>query len=470
MTALAVNRRLGRRIAAPSHAVLLLQVFAVTVMVFPSDQVIKAIGGDGYLAALVAYCLFLAWIAAALFGIHNPLDHRYPVRISLCSLWLVSLTSYALMDRATLSIVQQTAADRWLMELAAMSGVILVAAEWLRSIDDVQRVLRALMWGGAFCGIVAALQFWLRLDISSHLRLPGFSLNQAAAANDVIGSRGGHNRVSGTAIDPIELGVVAGMLLPLAVYMAMHDAKRSKWLRWFPVICIVLAIPASVSRSAILAAGLALGVLVVTLPTAQRLTGLAAILVAFAGIFVTAHGLIGTLKQYFVAGTNDASIAHRVNNYPYVESLVRNAPWFGQGGGTYSGQQAIHILDNQYLGTAIELGLVGLAALIVFFLWPIAAALAARGRTADPVLRDLCAALAGSALAGAVCSATFDSLGFPMFVNVQALVVGLIGAAWLLVDLQSPPGTWSRMFREHAVNGEGTQHTGTGAAEPVGGD
>ena len=445
MTALSI----GRRSALRSQAVPLLQVYAVSVMVFPSSAVIKAVGGGGYVAALVAYCLFLAWVAATLFGLHNPLDHRYPVRITLCTLWLVSLASYALMKRSMLSVIQLTGADRWLLQLAAVSGVILVTAECLRSVEDIRRVLRALTWGGAFCGIVAALQFWLRLDITPYLRmLPGFSLNQADAAYQSIGSRGGLSRVAGTALDPIELGVVAGMLLPLAVYLAMHDDGRSLARRWFPVICITLAIPASVSRSAILAAGLALGVLIVSLPPARRLIGVAAILLAVVGIFMTAHGLLGTLKTYFLAGTSDNSIAHRVNNYPYVEQLVREAPWFGQGGGTYI-VKGIHILDSQYLMTTIELGLAGAAALIFYLLWPALAALASRGRTTDPGLRDLCAALAGSELAAALCSGTFDSLSFPMFVNIQALVVGLIGAVWLLVNRESATLLETQPFRQY---------------------
>ena len=445
MTMLTIEQRLAQRLAVRSDAVPLLQVFAVTVMVFPADTVIKAIGGGGYVAALVGYCLFLAWVAATLFGLHNPLDYRYPVRATVCALWIVSLASYALINRANLTVAQQAGADRWLMQLAAVSGVILVAAECLRSLEDVRRVLRALTWGGAFCGVVAALQFWLRLDITPYLRmLPGFSLNQIAATNAVLGSRGALNRVPGTATDPIELGVVAGMLLPLAIYLALHDIERSRTRRWLPVACIALTVAASVSRSAILAVCIALGVLVVSLPPARRLKALAVMPLAVAGAFLTARGLIGTLASFFLAGASDPSIAHRVNTYPLVEHLVQGAPWFGSGGGTYIVQSATQILDNQYLSTAIELGLAGAVALTFFLLWPALAALVARSRTMDAELRDLCAALAGAELAATLCSVTFDSLSFPMFVNVQALVLGLIGAAWLLVERQAETksGTW----------------------------
>ena len=47
-------------------------------------------------------------------------------------------------------------------------------------------------------------------------------------------------------------------------------------------------------------------------------------------------------------------------------------------------------------------------------------------------LRQLCAALAAAGFAAAVSSLTFDSLSFPMFANVYALVLGLTGACWRL--------------------------------------
>jgi O-antigen ligase len=430
---LGVSQRAARRRARQNHPVLMLQVFAATIMVFPSDFVFKAIGGGGYVAALVAYFMFLTWLAATLFGFHNPLEHRSPVRIALCVLWISSLISYALIDRNALNSTQLTGADRWLLQLVDISGVILVASEFLRSIHDIRLVLRALVWGGAFCGIVAAMQYWLALDMTKYLLriLPGFSVNASAAVNAAVTSRGSLHRVVGTAIDPIELGVVAAMLLPLAIYLAMYDKDMSAFKRWLPVLCIALAVPTSVSRSAILAASVAVAVLVISLPAVRRLGVLAAIPAVVACVFVGAHGLLGTLKDYFFAGTGDSSIAHRVDNYTYVEQLVRLSPWFGQGGGTYI-VTAAHILDNQFLTTCIELGLVGAAALVFFLAWPALAGLAARHRTGDEELRVLCGALAGAALAGAVCSATFDSFSFPMFVNVDALVLGLIGAAWLL--------------------------------------
>lgn len=426
---LGVPTALGHGIPSRSHAVLILQLFALTAMVIPSDGVIRAIGAEGYAAGLVGMFAFAAFLAATLFGLHDPLQHRHPVRPVLCLFWLSILASYIAMDRRTSTVAQLAAADRMLMQFSIITGVALLAGECLTSLSEVRRVLRALTWGGAFCGVVAALQFWAHLDITPYLRLlPGFSVN---FENPAVVARAALSRVSGTSITAIELGVVAGMLLPLAIHLAIHDTERRRRNRWCPVVLIGLAVPTSVSRSAIISVGLAVALLVVLMPVRQRLVALCAAPLAVTAVFVSAPGVIGTLWAFFRAGSTDDSVRARLYDYPEVERLVQQAPWLGHGGGTYMPGNML-ILDNQYLKSAIELGLLGVAALLAYFLVPLISALVARRRSTDPELRLLCAALAGAALAAGVCSVTFDSLSFPMFSCVYALVIGLIGASWRL--------------------------------------
>jgi cell division protein FtsW (lipid II flippase) len=446
------------RARSRSHAVRILQVFAVCVMALPSDIVLKPIGGEGYPAALVGMLAFAVWAVATVFGTHDARANRHPIRGVLCLVWVTALVSYVLMNRGLMDPHELLGADRFLMELAVISGVALVAAECLDSLQDVRRVLRALSWAAAFCGFVAALQFWMSLDLTTYLRhIPGFTLN---ADNSSIITRAALNRVTGIASDPIELGVAASMILPLALYVAIYDTDRKPVKRWAPVPFIVIAIAASVSRSAIIAVLLAIGIFIVLMPVRQRVVAFALLPISIAAVFMTAHGLISTLVSFFGLGTADGSIAHRVDNYTYVEQVVRHAPWFGQGGGTYIPDTTLHILDNQYLKTAIELGLVGVVVLAILFVVPMITALVARARSADPELRLLCAGLASASLAAAVCSATFDSLSFPMFANVLALVIGLSGAVWRLSARdargcrrlsQGVAATASRPYSGHSV-------------------
>jgi O-Antigen ligase len=427
---------LVRSMSSRSRAVHLLQVFALTLFVIPSDTVISAIGAEGYAAGLIGMFGFAAFLSMSLLGLHNPLARRHPIRAALCLLWLSVLTSYVLMDRNELTVPELASADRLLMQLAVITGVALIAADFLGSLGDMRRVLRVICWGGAFCGVVAALQFWISLDLSVYLRqLPGFSLN----ADDVgIVSRGALNRVAGTSMHPIELGVVAGMLLPLAIYLAIYDTERSARSRWAPVGLIGLAIPVSISRSAVISVALALGVLVVLMPARQRLVSILALPFALGAVFMSAPGVIGMLAGLFGAGTSDSSVASRVIDYPMVERFLEQSLWFGRGGWTYFANNAWEIMDNQFLKTAIELGVVGVVALTAFLLVPTISALVARRRSGDPELRLLCAALAGAGLAATAGSFTFDSLSYPMFTGLYALVIGLIGAAWQLAAAEAP--------------------------------
>jgi hypothetical protein len=407
---------------------MLLQLFAVAVMVIPSDTVIPAIGAPGYPASLIGVFVFGLYFVSVLFGFHKPVSH--PIRGVLCVIWVAVLASYIAMDRGRLTGIELASADRMLIRFAVITGVALVAAECLRSLPDAMRVVRALCWAGAFCGFVAVLQYWVNLDLAQYLReLPGFAPNHD---NPSILARGGLNRVAGTALHAIELGVVSGMLIPIAVCLGLYDRDKSTFRRWAPLTLIVLGVATSVSRSAILSVVVAFITLVVLMPPQLRVTALAALPVALAGIFMSAHGLIGTLGSFFAGASSDPSIRYRTHDYPLAEELWHSAPVFGRGPGTWIPADSLNIFDNQYLGTVVELGLVGVLALLVFLFVPAIVALTARRWSTDPQLRLLAAALASAGLAATVVSVTFDSMSFPMFVNVYALVIGLAGACWRL--------------------------------------
>ena len=417
------------RAAAGNGAIRILQAATLALWIFPSDYVSRTIGGMGYIAGLIGLFGFLVWVTASLVGRHDPRFYRYPARGALAFWWVVTFASYALMHSGRFTSAELLGSQRWLMQLCMMTGLIVLAAEGINSIAGIKRVLRVTLWGATFCGVIGAIQFWLSFDLPSlYMKLiPGFTLNVDPGVTII--TRDGLNRVTGTALHPIELGVTSAMLLPLAIWMAIYDTSQPARRRAIPVVAIMVSIMVSVSRSAILGVAIAMTTLILLMPVRQRVYALAAVPVAIAGAFMTAHGLIGTLVTFFGYGTRDPSISHRTNNYPYVEGLVRHNPWFGQGGGTYF-PTPLHILDNQYLATSIELGLLGLAAMLLLFLAPAASAFLARRATRDPELQLLGAALGGGLLAATACSFTFDSFSFPDFYNSVALIIGLTGVTW----------------------------------------
>lgn len=411
------------------QASFVLQVFVGTVFLLPSDTVIRVIGAQGYVASLVSMALFFGWTLTAIFGFHDPLHTRYPVRGALGLLWFSTLLSYAAMPFFGPTDTQQLSAQRWLMLLAGMSGVILVAAEHLRAPRDIMRVIRVVVWGAAFSGATAVVQFFLGWDVKPILRLalPGFDTNFAISGFQ---AREALTRVSGTSTNPIELGVIAAMILPLAIWLGFFDAARSQVRRWLPVGLIAMCIPMSVSRSAIVGVGVSLGVFLVLLPARQRAWMLAFLPVGLVFVFATTPGYLRTIANSFGLGTSDPSITNRLDNYPRVLAAFREAPWLGRGGGTDLPPDATKILDNQYLKSAIEFGGLGVVALCLYFFVPAIAALAARRQATEIPFRALCAALAGACLAAGIDSYTFDSFSFGQFAAVHALLIGLCGTVW----------------------------------------
>jgi O-antigen ligase len=446
----AVLRGVGRR---------LLLVYVVILFLIPSDEVISPLGASGYVASVVAMGLFGVAAALVVRGVERP---RNPLRSVLFLLWLVTLASYLSFHLAAQDPAETYAADRWVLLLMEVTGVILVTGWCLTRVDHVTTLLRTLAWAGAFCGLVAGLQFWFAWDLTPVLReVPGLVQH-----GDEFGIqlRGSLNRVAGTAIHPIELGTTTAMLLPFALHLVLFDRVRPLWRRLLPCLLVAFGIPASVSRSAVLAVAVSLGIYVLCLPASRRVLCLGLAPVAVSAVFVSAPGLIGTLLSFFRAGTSDPSIRSRVGDYPLVESRVLEHPLFGAGGGTFIPQNAFEVLDNQYLKAAIEVGLVGLVVLVAYLVVPFVVALRARRQVGDPVMASVSSACAGATAAAVTCLFAFDGFSFPMFTGVHAVVLGLCGVCGLVARARLTSGSADQeeRFMRHRGQAESSPGGGSG--------
>src|SRR4029077_18881039 len=120
------------------------------------------------------------------------------------------------------------------------------------------------------------------------------------------------------------------------------------------------------------------------------------------------------------------SISSRTSDYATVAPFLRHSPWVGRGPGTFAPPK-FDMLDNQYLGTLIEMGIIGLVALLIFFVAPAVLARGARRRMTDPGDRLFGQMLAAGSIGMAVAAFTFDGLSFPTFTRLTGLVLGLAG-------------------------------------------
>jgi O-antigen ligase len=243
--------------------------------------------------------------------------------------------------------------------------------------------------------------------------------------------RSSFHRPAGTARHPIELGAALAMVLPIALHFAFSAEGSDRVWRWVCVGLLGLAIPMSLSRTAIL------GVIVVTivlLPTWPPVRQRAALVIGGAWattMWLAIPGLVGTLRNLFTNAGTDPSVTDRTARYARIGGLLAHHVVFGRGLGTFIPSRYF-ILDNQYIGTTLETGLVGLAALLLVMVVSYGSARGARRLMCDPVERDLAQSLAASAAVALVVFFTFDALSFPMVPGLMFLLLGCNGALWRL--------------------------------------
>ncbi|WP_181038893.1 O-antigen ligase [Arthrobacter sp. Y81] len=408
-------------------AVTVLTVYLFLLLAIPSNRSVAALGGAGAPAALFALIAMLWW---CWYHVQRPTPSlardSQPIRIVMFVFVAAALASYAAGASRALPPAEINALNLGLLRVAAFAGILLLATD---GIPNRARLMTLLRWvcflGGVFAAL-GLLQFFTGQSFVEKLNIPGLSVSDFGALQD----RGGFNRSVSTARNPLEYAFVLSMILPIALTLALHDTGTRLLLRWFPVGTITLAALLSVSRSAIIGVLVAIVVLLPSWsPEVRRRAGVVAV-VLLGMVWALVPGMMGTLKGLF--GGQDPSIKSRTDSYDVVSTFVGMNPFLGRGFGTFLPEY--RILDNQYLVTLIDMGIVGLAALCAVSGVGFVTSLAARRHYTETILAKLGPALAASLAAGAVLTGFFDALSFPQAAGMLFLVAGLCGAYWRMKD------------------------------------
>ncbi len=415
----------------------LLRAVAVTVFVFPANIIFDPLGANGFVAMVLALILVGVWVASALWGLHDPVIQRHPARLGLGILWLVTVASFVAMGGGPATVQGKLSAERWVITLLAITGIVCVTADFVRTREQLASLVRALVLGATFCAAVGIYQFFLHTDPVHYWTdlMVGMTDN---GGRTTFQQRSQFVRVAGTTFTPIELGVVMVMVFPLAVWRCIYDPSRRRWVAWAQCLVILAAAVFTVSRSMILSLLAVTIVMVPFLPVVARRWAYILVPTGVVAVFALVPGMVATMLATITITTtsNDPSITTRLNNYPRVEAMVHDRPLLGSGPGTYLPVNALKILDNEYLKVAVEMGLLGVFALIAFLVLPTYAAFFAACNLRDPAMKALAGGVAGAGLASVLVSATFDSLSFPTFTIVFAFVAGLSGSVWLVARNQ----------------------------------
>lgn len=407
-------------------------LYVVLLMAIPARLVLKGVPMALAPSMLWGFTLAACWLFAQFVTTTGVAKGRSAVRMALFFFAASQLATYGYATYGYLPPDELNAADRSLLTILAVIAVAITVCDGVTRLDRLERLLKVVAMGCAFMSAIGVLQF-LHLDLTPYLMLPG--LRPAVDGTDFVLERGMFPRPAGTAGHPIEFGVVCALAIPLALHFVFHDRARPgkvAWLWWACLAVLLMGTMMSLSRSGILGMAIAVLVLLPTWPARRQLLALVGGVLFVGAMSVLVRGLIGTLIGLFENIFGDSSIQARTDDYEAAYAEITKHPWFGRGYGTYLPSK-YGPLDNQYLGTIVQNGYLGLTVLIGILLAGCYAATRSRLISRDPAVRDLAQTLVAGLAVVAVSSAFFDTLAFSTVTGVMFVLVGASGALLRIV-------------------------------------
>lgn len=407
-------------VAATFGAIGFLSIYFALLFVLSAQLVVPGMGALGSPANLLGIFAFCWWVAATLAGQREFVGPN-PIRTALFCYLAVVLLTWTLGKTRPLSAIQATESDRAILTLLSLAGVALVAMDGIKSRAEVEKLVRWMMGCAMVMVFVGLVQFFLDFDLSISFRPPGLEFNADA---HIIEKRSSFNRPHGTALHPIEFGVVSAALVPMAYWMARI---RRTAIGYIPLAAVAVAAMTSLSRSAVLAAAVVGLALLAGSSWKHRI-----VMVVTSGIFVIVvdtlvDGLVGALESLFTSAGTDPSVLARIDRIPRVLQLISEHPLLGRGFGTFTIEDDF-LLDNEIQKTMIETGYIGAATLVAFIFF--VAIIAWSTRVGDEAARLPGMALVGTILGLFISSYTFDAFFYRILTGVLYVCIGLVGALY----------------------------------------
>ena len=406
-------------------AVTMLTVYLVLLLAIPSGVAISALGSLGRPSLVWGLVLLAWWTVSRLQG--RAFEARpvsQPVRFAFVVLLVLVLISYAAAMLRGQPADQVSPAFTALIRLLSWAGVLLVAVDGIRTMNDLARMTRRIGIGAGLLAALGLLQFLTGQALVDFFgTIPGLTLSGG------LGERAGVIRSSGTAIHPLEYATAINAALPLAIAAAISHGFRAHQTRgglmwWLPVGLISISSLVAVSRSATIGFAVAIVSMIPAFPRHYRpaVIGIGAALAVV--VFAAVPGLLSTTVGLFAGAADDPSTQSRTKGLERVPEFMSTSPLIGSGFGIFLPRY--YIFDNQWVLIGIELGILGIMAFAGFFVAGIWSARQARHSASD--VRLLGHALAASMVNVAVLFAFFDGLSFPIAGGMLFLLAGLCGS------------------------------------------
>ena len=340
---------------------------------------------------------------------------------------------------------------------------VYLIASVVKTREAVDRIVAVCVSAGTLVAIGAIVQRRTGYNVFLHLHavLPMFHYDPTAAA--AIEERGGGLRAFASAGHPIEFSTVMAMMVPFAVYLAVSRRKRIWWLS---ASLLALADFTGGSRTGIIGVAVVLVVFLWLRPR-QTLRCWPALIPLLIALHFAAPGALGNVVEEFfpkgglvhqqseteVGPKGEIILSSRLSRIgPVLHEYNQIDPLLGLGYGTrVTGRATIAdnaiVLDDEWLDTLLETGLLGVLAWMWLFGRGIRRAGARAKLERDSPEGWLAVALAASLAAFGVAMFLYDAFGFVQGTFFAFTLVGLAGVVLRLPVTVPVRGRGARLTR-----------------------
>jgi O-antigen ligase len=324
---------------------------------------------------------------------------------------------------------------RAIISLMATVGVALYAMTRVETVAQRTVLLGSLAIGLTFNCVVGLLQHSTHIDLHLMLEPPGFVINTTKEGDNieaVVGERFGVKRAVGTSGHAIEYSVLAAVAVPLVIHFARYAGHRSvRVLATLATVIALLAMPAGVSRSGVIALIAALMIYIWSFKLRQLVVALAAGTAALLVEFIAFPGTAEALWKTIASSAQDESVLARVADYAKVSQSFHEHAMFGIGLGA-SPPAEYGFLDNQWLQMLVQGGIFGLAAIMLLSIGGVFGIAAALRCATNHRERDQAYAMAAVLIGILASSFTFDLFIYQQATLIFFLVFGLLWSNFTL--------------------------------------
>jgi hypothetical protein len=384
--------------------------------------------------------LVFAWVLSLLFGRGRVSAGSLGGAIVFLALAAVAAV---LANHGAIAAVpgEQTQVIKSLSYFLSFLLLFVLVSSTARAFRDLHVITVAVVLGALIVAVAALVERRTQYNVFNHLQTWVPILRHDRSQTELI--RFGRLRVRASSQHPIALGAALVMVTPLALYLAERSTSRLRSLPWLAA-ALVIAAGAAVTQSRTVVVML-LAMVVAGLCVRRRavLSRWPLLVVAVVAVHFAAPKTLGTLyhsfrpkgglvaQQQVRAGLGGSG---RIADIRPGLRLWQAHPIFGRSLGTSpvrdvfgspsaQGDEAI-IFDDQWLGTLVQLGIVGLVG-AVWLVWGAVLKTARAARRSTGQLGNFLVAASASCAGFAIGMFTFDSFAFVQVTMVFFLIAAL---------------------------------------------